>query len=139
MADDSVIARILAALKSEYGTAGLIDNMQGPKTLPTPPVSVAAAPPPLPPYQAPQGVAAYQPAFNPQGAPQAPVPGGMPGIPPPPPGMPPLGAPPAQWMALGDQNRTAAFDPTKDMNDPRNVRSVDINGAVLPNGLQYGV
>ena len=137
MANDSVIARILAALKSEYGTAGLMDNMQGPKALPTPPVSVAAAPPQLPPYVQPQGVAAYQPPFNPQAQPQQS--GGMPGIPPPPPGLPPLGAPPAQWMALGDQNRTAAFDPTKDMNDPRNVRSVDVNGAVLPSGLQYGV
>lgn len=60
---------------------------------------------------------------------------GAPSLPTPPPtGLPT--PPQAQpWMALGNQNRTAAFDPTRDANDPGNIRAVDQYGRVLPRSL----
>jgi hypothetical protein len=45
---------------------------------------------------------------------------------------------PQQWLALNDQSRTAAFDPTRDAKDPGNVNMVDEFGRVLPPMGPYG-
>jgi hypothetical protein len=45
---------------------------------------------------------------------------------------------PQQWLALNDQSRTAAFDPTRDAKDPNNVNMVDEFGRVLPPMGPYG-
>lgn len=130
MADQGMLARLLA------GIIGPGAQKPEPNFAPSPsPFNVPytglrnePAPPQLPPFEQPgQMLAQYQPPLQ-QGGRQAnygpgPTPQPMPQA------MPQQAQP---WMALNDQNRTAAFDPTKDANDPNNVNMVDEFGRVTP-------
>jgi hypothetical protein len=85
-------------------------------------------PPPVP--QARQQPAPGPPPGPAQGDGGRPTPGGYGGGAPASPPLVPL--PPPAPGSIGDPRRTAAFDPTADINDPRNVHAVQPGGATDP-------
>lgn len=122
----------LAAKLLTLGTVGQSSPMPGP-------MSMAPQPgPQLPPFTGLHNTNALPSFEQPGGSlpmqnyPNQPSPTMPPA--PAPASMAPTAAAPAQqpWQTLGDQSRTAAFDPVRDAADPGNVNVVDQSGAVNP-------
>jgi hypothetical protein len=134
MADQGLLARMMAGLIGP-GAKPQPNFAPSPSPFSVPFTGLRNEPAPqLPPFEQPgQQLAQFQPPI-PSASRQA-------GYAPPPAPAPmpqPQQQMPQQWLALNDQSRTAAFDPTRDAKDPNNVSMVDEFGRVLPPMGPYG-
>jgi hypothetical protein len=117
MADQGLLARMMAGLIGP-GAKPQPNFAPSPSPFSVPFTGLRNEPAPqLPPFEQPgQQLAQFQPPI-PSASRQA-------GYAPPPAPAPmpqPQQQMPQQWLALNDQSRTAAFDPTRDAKDPNNV------------------